>query len=198
MACDHTVLAGKQPSDKLAYSQALIMCLSYPNPQFYYSQYGAKNTMINRIKAIQHQPAGKVHSIIFSTLLGCSLLSGITLANQSQSVVDLSTINEASPVYRIEPKYPVLAAQKNIEGSVLLQFDIAKDGTTSNIKVIKADPIEIFDKVSIKALEQWRYKPQIIGGQAQTQTNLLVQLDYRMDENPSPIKPLIEGISVLR
>lgn len=33
--------------------------------------------------------------------------------------------------------------------------------------------------------------------QAQVQTNLLVQLDFRMDENPAQIKPLVEGIKVL-
>ena len=86
---------------------------------------------------------------------------------------------------RIEPKYPIEAAQNKQEGSVILQFDIAKDGSTDNIQVIESFPQQVFDKVSVTALKQWTYKPRIQGGQAQRQTGLTVQLDYRMD-------PLIE------
>tara|TARA_R110002153_G_C13295049_1_gene495198 strand:- start:717 stop:1055 length:339 start_codon:yes stop_codon:yes gene_type:complete len=50
----------------------------------------------------------------------------------------------------------------------------------------------------IAALQKWKYKPQIIGGQAQIQHNLLVQLDYRLGENPSPIRPLIETVKILQ
>ena len=198
LACDHTVLVNKNKNEKIAYSKALLLCLAHPNQTFsLYSQYGAKHAMLNRIEAIKHNPPSKTRSTLLTLILSVSLLSGITLANQQTPTVNTNKVNEASPVLRIEPKYPIAAAQQNIEGSVLLQFDINQDGSTANIKVIKAEPEHTFDKVAITALEQWRYKPQIIGGQPQLQANLLVQLDFRMDEHSSQIKPLIEGIKVL-
>jgi len=198
LACDNKVLFNLNTSDKIAYSKALLLCLSHPNQTLsLYSQYGAKHAMLNRITAIKHNPPSKTRSLLLTVVLSASLLSTITLANQQQKPASTSQVSEASPIVRIEPKYPVQAAQQNIEGSVLLQFDITQDGSTANIKVLKAEPALTFDKEAVRALEQWRYKPQIIGGQAQVQTNLLVQLDFRMDESPAQIKPLVEGIKVL-
>tara|TARA_R110000868_G_scaffold127907_2_gene335790 strand:- start:36 stop:1265 length:1230 start_codon:yes stop_codon:yes gene_type:complete len=198
LACDNKVLRNQNTSDKIAYSKALLLCLSHPKQTFsLYSQYGAKHTMLNRITAIKHNPPSKTRSLLLTVVLSASLLSTITLANQQQKPASTSQVNEASPIVRIEPKYPVQAAQANIEGSVLLQFDITEDGSTANIKVLKAEPVQTFDKEAVRALTQWRYKPQVIGGKAQVQTNLLVQLDFRMDENPREIRSLVEGIKVL-
>jgi bla regulator protein BlaR1 len=198
LACDATVLANKTPDEKLSYSKALLLCVQTSVPTLsIYSQYGAQNPMLLRIKLIKNQIIVKKTSIFIGLISGFGLLAGIAMANQQGNVMHASKANDATPITRIEPKYPVAAAQQNIEGSVLLQFDITQDGSTANIKVIKAEPEQTFDKVAIKALEQWRYKPQIIGGQAHSQANLLVQLDFRMDENPSLIRPMIEGIKVL-
>tara|TARA_R110002111_G_C5892772_1_gene363380 strand:- start:343 stop:732 length:390 start_codon:yes stop_codon:yes gene_type:complete len=127
------------------------------------------------------------------------LLGGVALANLAETAHSVDKPSMASPVIRIEPKYPVEAARDNQEGSVILQFDIAKDGSTDNIQVIESFPQQVFDKVSITALKQWTYKPRIQGGQAQRQTGLTVQLDYRLDTpyaGQSAMNSSIEKIKV--
>ena len=82
-----------------------------------------------------------------------------------------------------------------------MQFDIAKDGTTDNIQVLESFPQLVFDKESVRALKQWTYKPRIQGGQAQRQTGLTVQLDFRMDtpnDDQSAMNSNIEKIKVLQ
>ncbi|AGH44142.1 energy transducer TonB [Paraglaciecola psychrophila] len=127
------------------------------------------------------------------------MLAGVALANLAETAHSVDSSTMASPVLRIEPKYPVEAARNKQEGSIILQFDIDKDGSTDNIQVIESFPQQVFDKNSITALKQWTYKPRIQGGQAQRQTGLTVQLDYKMDnidEGQSAMNSSIEKIKV--
>jgi bla regulator protein BlaR1 len=197
LACDATVLNNKSQLEKISYSKALLLCAQSTGPHLsIYSQYGAKHPMLLRIERIKNQTVIKKRNLLIAAIGGLGLLTTVAMANQQAKVVDSAKENEATPILRVEPKYPLEAAQQKIEGSVVLQFDIARDGSTSNIKIIKAEPENVFAKTSIDALQKWKYKPQIVGGQPQIQHNILVQLDYRLDENPAPIKPLIETVQV--
>ena len=65
-----------------------------------------------------------------------------------------------SPIFRIKPLYPRRAALQNIEGFVILQFDITETGQTDNISVIQARPPQIFNSSAIQALRKWNIKPK--------------------------------------
>ncbi len=88
---------------------------------------------------------------------------------------------EATPIVRIEPKYPMQAARDGKEGWVRLSFNINKIGGVENVKVIEAQPKRIFDKEAKRALRKWKYKPKVVDGKPQKQIGLAVQLDFKMD-----------------
>jgi bla regulator protein blaR1 len=199
LACDAAVLNKKSQSEKISYSKALLLCVQDTVPTLsVYSQYGGKHPMLLRIKRIKNQTVVKKSSLITAFVAGVAMLTTVAMANQQGKAIDTAAVNEAKPIVRVEPKYPVEAAQQKIEGSVVLQFDIEPDGSTSNIKIIKAEPQDIFGKTSISALQKWKYKPQIVGGLPQTQHDILVQLDYRLDDKPSPTRSLIETVKILQ
>ena len=87
---------------------------------------------------------------------------------------------EVTPIFRIQPIYPRRAALRNIEGFVILQFDITSAGLTDNIRVIQASPPQIFNSSAIQALKKWKYKAKIENGKAVRQNNLKVQLDFNL------------------
>ncbi|MGS2721280.1 TonB family protein [Paraglaciecola aestuariivivens] len=182
LACDQAVLQQANKQDKITYSRALVQCAEHALHSFsIYSPYGEKNNMLKRINSIQHPATIKPALVGLCIALGSTMLAGVAFANMADKAYTVEKGEDARPVIRIEPKYPVEAAKNKQEGSVILQFDIAKDGSTDNIEVIESFPAQVFDKVSIAALEQWTYKPRIQGGQAQRQTGVKVQLDYRLD-----------------
>lgn len=90
---------------------------------------------------------------------------------------------EARPIVRVNPKYPSIAAQKGIEGWVLLAFDINAIGEVVNVKVIESEPKRIFDKAAKQALKKWKYRAKSANGNAVSQTNLTVQLDFTMSQS---------------
>jgi bla regulator protein BlaR1 len=181
LACDAVVLNQSTTEDQISYSKALVQCAERSLHHFsIYSPYGEKHTMFKRIINIQSPAKIKPALIGLSIALSSTLLAGVAFANLAETAHSVDKPSMAIPVIRIEPKYPVEAARDNQEGSVILQFDVTQDGSTDNIEVIESFPQQVFDKNAITALKQWTYKPRIQGGQAQRQSGLKVQLDFRL------------------
>ncbi|MEP0174165.1 MAG: M56 family metallopeptidase [Paraglaciecola sp.] len=183
LACDADVLKQANTSEKISYSKALVSCAEHALHHFsIYSPYTRSNNMKKRIQRIQTTKHIKPAFIGLSIAISSLFVGSLAVANIAETTHKVSQPSMAIPIMRVEPKYPVQAAQDNIEGSVILQFDITKNGSTDNITVLDSFPKSVFNKTAIAALEQWQYKPRIQGGKAQRQTGLTVQLDYRMDK----------------
>jgi protein TonB len=66
-------------------------------------------------------------------------------------------------IRKITPNYPQLAKQARIQGSVVLQAEISKDGTIQNLQLISGHPM--LAPAAIEAVKQWRYKPYLLNGE---------------------------------
>jgi protein TonB len=66
-------------------------------------------------------------------------------------------------IKKIQPAYPPLARQARIQGAVLLQAEISREGTIENLRLISGHPM--LAPAAIEAVKQWRYKPYILNGE---------------------------------
>jgi len=66
-------------------------------------------------------------------------------------------------IRKVQPNYPQLAKQARIQGSVVLQAEISKDGTIQNLQLISGHPM--LAPAAIEAVKQWRYKPYLLNGE---------------------------------
>ena len=73
---------------------------------------------------------------------------------------------EYLPIVKVSPVYPQRALQRGIEGWVLVEFTVTTSGSTQGIKVVDAEPQNIFDRAAIEAAQKFKYKPRVIDGQA--------------------------------
>lgn len=89
---------------------------------------------------------------------------------------------DATPIVRIEPKYPVEAARDGKEGWVRLSFTIMEDGSVGDIEVIDAEPKRIFDREAKRALGKWKYRAKVEDGKPVRQPGLTVQLDFKLNQ----------------
>ncbi|MBE0368720.1 energy transducer TonB [Pseudoalteromonas sp. MMG013] len=90
---------------------------------------------------------------------------------------------DATPIVRIEPKYPTQAARDGKEGWVQLSFTINELGGVDDVKVIAAEPKRIFNREAIRALRKWKYRPKIVDGKPLVQPGLTVQLDFKLNQD---------------
>lgn len=90
---------------------------------------------------------------------------------------------DATPIVRVEPKYPVTAARDGVTGWVSLSFSVDELGRVTNVNVIEAQPKRYFEREAIKALKKWRYKPRIENGKAIVQENQTIMLEFNMADS---------------
>jgi protein TonB len=86
------------------------------------------------------------------------------------------------PLVRIEPEYPNRAANRGIEGWVLVQFTITPAGTVKDARVVNATPKGYFEEAALKAIARWRYNPKVEGGVAVERRGIQVVLDFQMED----------------
>jgi protein TonB len=61
-------------------------------------------------------------------------------------------------IKRVEPEYPAIARQARIEGTVVVDAVILKDGTVSDVTILRSSS-KLFDQACVDAVRQWRFTP---------------------------------------
>src|SRR5271165_6137598 len=90
-----------------------------------------------------------------------------------QKVRVSSGVAEGLLVHQVLPRYPQPARQARVEGTVVLQVIIGKDGTVQSLHVVSGHPM--LTQAATDAVKQWRYKPYSLDGEpveADTQINV--------------------------
>ncbi|OFC69508.1 M56 family metallopeptidase [Alteromonas confluentis] len=189
LACDETVLTNSTKEVKVDYAKALVQCAG--NNAYSSSLYptlGDKKTMMKRLEMISTPIKTNKRITVVTMLAALVLLGNTALANMPSPSEHDDKINMATPVIRIDPVYPQQALSENIEGEVVLKFDISATGKTDNIAIVSASPAGLFDESAKTALAQWQYKPRIQGGKAMVQKDLLVKLEFRLEQEPEIVR----------
>lgn len=103
------------------------------------------------------QMGGVIGGIISSTPVAVPKVATPQRVRVSQGVT------EGLLVHKVQPTYPPLARSARIQGQVVLQAVIGKDGTIQNLKAVSGHPM--LTPSAIEAVKQWRYKPYFLNGE---------------------------------
>ena len=60
-------------------------------------------------------------------------------------------------ISRHAPKYPEVAREQGVEGTVIVRFVVGPDGTVERVKIIKGHPL--LDSAVTAAVRSWRFRP---------------------------------------
>ena len=125
----------------------------------------------------------KSHRLRFVTCVGiCLLILSDAICSRSliaderdnshQSVVTLPSDSKPVPlsesevsdmlIYKVNPDYSISAKAARVSGIVMLKATISKAGDITNLHVICGP--ELLQDASIKAVQQWKYRPYILRG----------------------------------
>ena len=73
----------------------------------------------------------------------------------------------------VKPSYPLLARQMKVQGSVILQALISRNGVIQDLRVVSGPPI--LASAAQEAVKQWHFKPHLQGTEpVETQTRITV------------------------
>ena len=80
----------------------------------------------------------------------------------------------------VKPNYPLLARQMKVEGSVILQALIGKDGIIQNLRVVSGP--HILASAAQDAVRQWHFKPHFQGSEA-VETEAKITVNFTISTN---------------
>ncbi len=97
-------------------------------------------------------------------------------ADRVQMSVDTANVVN----HPVSPGYPLLARQMKVQGSVILQALIGKDGIIQDLHVISGPPI--LASAAQAAVRQWHFKPHLQGNEA-VETQAKITVNFTISTN---------------
>jgi len=94
--------------------------------------------------------------------------------------VQMSTDTAAVVSHSVRPGYPLLARQMKVQGSVILQALISRDGAIQDLHVVSGPPI--LASAAQEAVKQWRFKPHYLGAEA-VETQAMITVNFTISTN---------------
>ena len=78
---------------------------------------------------------------------------------------------------KVLPNYPEQAVKARLQGAVVLQAWIGRDGTIQDLKLVRGSLL--LGQAAYRAVKQWRYQPYLINGRA-VEAETFVTVDFRL------------------
>ena len=103
------------------------------------------------------QMGGVIGGIISSTPVAVPKVATPQRVRVSQGV------SQGLLIHKVTPQYPPLARQARIQGVVVLQALIGKDGGIQNLHVVSGHPM--LTNSALEAVKEWKYKPYYLNGE---------------------------------
>jgi periplasmic protein TonB len=120
-------------------------------------------------------PGGQMGGVIGGIISSAPV--AVPKAATPQRVRVSQGVSQGLLVRKIQPAYPPLARQARIQGQVLLQAVISKDGSIENLRLISGHPM--LAPAALDAVKQWKYKPYFLNGEpveVETQITVIFSL----------------------
>jgi len=87
---------------------------------------------------------------------------------------------EYMPIVQVAPQYPRRAAERGLEGFVLLEFVVTRQGTVRDPVVVESSN-SIFDRAAIDAVQRFRYRPRVIDGEPVEVSGVRFRITFNLE-----------------
>jgi periplasmic protein TonB len=120
-------------------------------------------------------PGGSMNGVIGSVLSSTPM--AVPKIATPQRVRVSSGVVQGLLLRQVKPNYPPLARQARIQGVVILQAQISKEGNIENLTLISGHPM--LAPAAIEAVRQWKYKPYLLNGEP-CEVDTQVQVNFSL------------------
>jgi protein TonB len=104
------------------------------------------------------------------------ILAGLMRAQDTGAPADKEASPSQKPTYRVSPgvaqgnllrkvnpHYPREAKENHVQGDVILQVTIDREGNVGNLRVVSGTPV--LADAALDAVRQWKYRPYKLNGE---------------------------------
>lgn len=119
-------------------------------------------------------PNTNSNTMSFAADIGADISLGSGLALESGD-------GEYLPIVKVAPVYPRRALSRGIEGYVIVEFTVSKQGSVKDVTVIEANPADIFNQAAMDAALKFKYKPRVVNGEAAEVAGVQNRITFEID-----------------
>jgi len=120
-------------------------------------------------------PGGSMGGVMGS-ILSATPVAVPKIATPTRARVSLG-VSQGLLIRKVPPAYPPLARQARIQGVVILQAQISKEGNIQNLQLISGHPM--LAPAAIEAVKQRKYKPYLLNGEP-VEVDTQVQVNFTL------------------
>lgn len=141
-------------------------------------QPGSPAQPVSAVPAPSSASAGS--TISGSTIAGSSSDTTASVVRTAAERVQVSGDTAEIVSRPVQPGYPLLARQMKVQGSVILQALIGRDGLIQDLRVLSGPPI--LASAAQEAVKQWHFKPHYLGSDA-VETQARITVNFTISTN---------------
>ncbi len=116
-------------------------------------------------------------------LASVSILAPAPSLAQSRPVGVSAGVMAGQILTKVAPQYPAIAKAARVQGTVVLQAVISKQGTIEDLKVIDGPPL--LQQAALDAVKRWTYKPYMLNGEP-VEVATMVNVIFSLGETAPP------------
>jgi TonB family protein len=119
------------------------------------------------------QPGSTTQPAVDSLVVNGAPVAAADVTKNAAEHVQMSADTAEAVNNPVKPGYPTLARQMKVQGSVILQALVGRDGSIQSLKVLSGPAI--LANAAEEAVRQWHFKPHYVGSEAvETQAKITV------------------------
>jgi TonB family protein len=128
---------------------------------------------------VEMEPGAPAQPTIDATPVSASETAAEVTSDAAERV-QMSADTSQAVAKPVKPSYPLLARQMKVQGSVILQALVGRDGVIQNLRVMSGPPI--LATAAQDAVRQWHFKPHLEGGEA-VETEAKITVNFTISTN---------------
>ena len=113
--------------------------------------------------------------------LSLAFLLSLCLQDLSLAQAD----REYEPISKVSPVYPETALDERLEGDVVVEYTITRQGTVANARAIESTD-EVFEAAALESVSQFAYVPRVIEGEPVDVSGVRVRVLFRLPVEHEP------------
>lgn len=117
--------------------------------------------------------------VAFACLAVVMPLAALQQDDKVHSAKQDPSVTRPKVIHKVEPTYTEAARESKISGSVAMSIIVEKDGTASNMMIVKSlDPG--LDQAAIAAVKQWKFEPGKKDGKP-VRVSATIEMNFRLN-----------------
>lgn len=91
-----------------------------------------------------------------------------------------------------ELEYPAEQREAKVQGYVIVAYDVTETGTVMNVRIVEAQPSDVFDEEAVAYVKSWTFQPRKREGVPEAVQNMQSRITFVLDEGDASYKEFIK------